>query len=638
MSMYQWPCLPKSLVDFMDEDLIRYILSGAAEQYHIPLVIIDEKERYDPFNTRQQASRFCRRLRGGEYEDPREGITGAEDVCRDWDNQAAEEALRENNIETYEPHLRPCWLKLSDYSVTAEVAQHRFILFTGQFVSKENDELGIQGIKKVIEEKLDAQTGVIHATAQEIETLSRLLQYQRVADYQALNDIRKCSQDIELQFRKHWQLRRDAVEDQLYQDMVSKTQSLSVSAEKGHTIDWDKVNDLLAMLCDRLGCQTAVFFTHENYHGQNNQDRQNILRLYASHGMDAQINQISPHFNWNKSRISEYDEQCIMDAQAIQIIQRGIRGGISLNPFNINLWYPLDDKLTNCRSVIGLGGFLNIDMVRERVEFLGQLLSILSRKIHSLQLYTEMYHAKEFNKDRLEFLAHQVVSRLQSLMGFQSIVSRLSQEQNNAELAKASTRLDQTVTDLATMTKIVHATTPVLYNPDHMKFEVIDPWLAIEAAIEDQAAYAEMREIEIRRMINTLPAIRVDEFWFRNMLNHILNNAIKYSRQGEDGRLRSITINAENIKDKVCVFIENFGLGILEGEKELIFSLHNKTSTKDLFKTSPGQGRGLYDAKRIAQANRCTIDVESRHHRGGPVRPENIETCITKFTVSVPIA
>jgi signal transduction histidine kinase len=638
MSISQWPCQPESLAEIMDEDLIRYILAGAAEEYRLPLAIIDGDMRYDPFNPRQQASPFCRRLRGGPYEGT-PGISGAEEECKKWDDFVAQEALRDNSIPIGEPRLSPCWLTLSDYIIILTVGHHRFVLFTGQFVPAISKESAIAEIRRAVQENLDPSSGRVPATEQEIEQLLQLIPVQPIADDLLMDRIRKCSQDIQQQFQNHWQLRRDAVEDEIHRRIVTEAELLGVSEDKKHKVDWEKVDGLLAKLCDRLGCQIAILFAHESHRGRNHQGSRNVLRLRASHGLDSQVRSAPPHFNWNKSRISEQEERCILDPFATQISQRGIRGGTSLGPVKINLWHSLSDDGTGCRSVIGLGGFQNLDMVRERAEFLDRLLSALSRRIHGLQLYAEVHHAEELNMELAEFLAHQVRSRLQTLYGFRSTALRFSQGRKPLEnLTKASACLSRAIEDLAIMAKVVHAEEPILYDPGRMNSEEIGPWSVIEAAIEDQAAYAEEREIEIRPEMSILLTVRVDPFWFRIMLGHLLNNAIKYSRQAQDGRLRWITVAAERVGDKLCIYIENFGLGILREDMERIFEPGVTASEKGFFRTRSGHKRGLYEARRIALAHGGTIEVVSRHHTGSQVQPANIEECITTFIVRVPLA
>ena len=193
--------------------------------------------------------------------------------------------------------------------------------------------------------------------------------------------------------------------------------------------------------------------------------------------------------------------------------------------------------------------------------------------------------------------------------------------------------------DLTTFSDhVIETEYPILYDAEAMKFEWVNAETLLEAAIDDQQAYAERRVIDFRVTVEPSLRIFVDRFWFRIMLGHLLNNAIKYSRQAQDGWLRWIGVKAELANDvEVHISIENFGLGILDSEIDRIFVPYTNVEHKGKFRDRSGHRRGLYEAKKIAVAHGGRIRVNSRHHSGGPVRPENINWCITMFTVVMPV-
>jgi signal transduction histidine kinase len=87
------------------------------------------------------------------------------------------------------------------------------------------------------------------------------------------------------------------------------------------------------------------------------------------------------------------------------------------------------------------------------------------------------------------------------------------------------------------------------------------------------------------------------------------------------------------------VKIVNFGLGIKEIDREKIFEWgvrlvpgHSK------FQEIYGKGIGLWEVKHIIEGHGGKISVESVHFTKAPVTDQNIQQCITVFTVSLPTA
>lgn len=644
MPMDQWPCQPSSLEDFMDEDTIRFVLAGAAEKYRAPLTIVDTKKRYDPFVPRQQATQFCLHLRGNNTKEI-PGIRGADKACREWDDLVAKKALDPEAPapELGEPVHKPCWLKLSDYIVNLSVGEHRFVLLTGQRLPADPDlrKADIELIReRVLEEAtLPPENRKLHATEHELKELPPLIPEQPIADDKYLDDIRDCAKNIYLEFSKHWTLLRDALEDNIYQELITKAQNIRLS--QNGSVDWYAVKGLILEMCSLLGCEIAVLFSHETFRGSGPNHLQNLLRLRASPGHTDHFGNNPPHFNWNKSRLSKDKRlQILFGQKAKEVVSRGVRSDReqNVNITNVEVVFALSDAQTGCRTVLMLGGFKNLKMVEKRSGFLKMMLTTLSQSIHNLQLFAGVHHTVLLNKELAEFLAHQVRSQMQTLKGFQTIALRFSREEAGMdELKKASSRFQGAFEDLFYLSKFVYEDTPTFYDSDKMQFERVSSLVLIEAAIESQAAYAEKKGIVFRIKNSKLAPVKVDPFWYRIMLGHLINNAIKYSRGKRPDNERWISIHAERSGNFVWAYIENFGLGILKEDLERIFEAR-VDARRGLFQYRTGSGRGLFEARRIAYAHGGTITVISKHHTGGEVRKEDIEECLTTVGVSVPVA
>lgn len=94
------------------------------------------------------------------------------------------------------------------------------------------------------------------------------------------------------------------------------------------------------------------------------------------------------------------------------------------------------------------------------------------------------------------------------------------------------------------------------------------------------------------------------------VIMNLLTNAIKYSPDS-----RRIVANVLELRDKVQLSVEDFGLGIPLAMQDKIFKRFFRVSGQDR-ETYPGLGLGLYICKQIMTKEKGRIWVESKEGRG----------------------
>jgi signal transduction histidine kinase len=115
--------------------------------------------------------------------------------------------------------------------------------------------------------------------------------------------------------------------------------------------------------------------------------------------------------------------------------------------------------------------------------------------------------------------------------------------------------------------------------------------------------------------------IRANPYLLQRAFYNIANNAIKYAKWNEKGRLK-IHIKDDPMTDNVLIMFEDNGIGIDKDETELIFGRRFRgKGTSD----RPGQGIGLKIAKAIIEIH------------GGVLRLTN-ERDPTRFEITLPIS
>ena len=109
-----------------------------------------------------------------------------------------------------------------------------------------------------------------------------------------------------------------------------------------------------------------------------------------------------------------------------------------------------------------------------------------------------------------------------------------------------------------------------------------------------------------------IPNIRVDSLKIYDVLSGIVNNAIKFTSEGE------ITITFEKDAKNIILKVKDTGKGIPEIGLKNIFNkfYHYKTSALNM---EEGLGIGLYISKKIIEAHNGSIKVESFNSQGTTV-------------------
>ncbi|HIU55735.1 MAG TPA: HAMP domain-containing histidine kinase [Candidatus Gallibacteroides avistercoris] len=113
----------------------------------------------------------------------------------------------------------------------------------------------------------------------------------------------------------------------------------------------------------------------------------------------------------------------------------------------------------------------------------------------------------------------------------------------------------------------------------------------------------------------------VDEMHFTNVIFNLLDNAVKYSKEG---RPIALFIKTWNTGDKIEISIQDNGIGIKKDDLKKIFDKFYRVSTGNVHNVK-GFGLGLAYVNKIVRELKGTIRVESEYEVG------------TKFIITLPL-
>ena len=140
------------------------------------------------------------------------------------------------------------------------------------------------------------------------------------------------------------------------------------------------------------------------------------------------------------------------------------------------------------------------------------------------------------------------------------------------------------------------------------EMKVIDFKEIILKTFAEKKIQAEERGLQMESKIHDskddIYSVLGDVFWLREAINNLIDNAIKYTKEGK------ITINLEDGNGKIKFSIKDTGIGITDEDKKSLFTEGGRG--KDSVKMNvDSTGYGLYSVKLIIEAHKGKVWAES---------------------------
>ncbi|GBF10885.1 ATP-binding protein [Tepidibacillus sp. HK-1] len=217
-----------------------------------------------------------------------------------------------------------------------------------------------------------------------------------------------------------------------------------------------------------------------------------------------------------------------------------------------------------------------------------------------------------YEDTRNEFLAsvsHELRTPLTYLTGYSDILikGRIVDKQEQQTYLKIineeAKRVTHLVNDLFDMSKIQT-------GQFQLKKEYVNLIKLVEKVIQNLKPVAEGKGLSIlfNPMID-LPVLYLDPNRMEQVIYNLIENAIKYSDQGE------IKVSLEGDKEFIFIKIEDQGIGVPEKELSRIWERFYRVEKSRARKTG-GTGLGLYVVKEIVQLHGGQIEAKSVEGKG----------------------
>ena len=231
-----------------------------------------------------------------------------------------------------------------------------------------------------------------------------------------------------------------------------------------------------------------------------------------------------------------------------------------------------------------------------------------------ISLETQNNKLTELNNQKNKFLgiaAHDLRNPIGSIQTISEILSDSYTEMDKAELesmfkiifdlSRFSLNLINDLLDISKIESGMLELKPQLHNyPDYLNNRM-----------KFYKAYAKVHQMKIELIVaGNIPEFYFDDNKIEQVINNLVNNAVKYSRPGA-----SITIKASRQDDYILTVVEDTGQGIHADELPIIFNEFQITSTQAT-NGERSTGLGLAIVKKIVEEHNGKVGVTSKPGKG----------------------
>lgn len=231
------------------------------------------------------------------------------------------------------------------------------------------------------------------------------------------------------------------------------------------------------------------------------------------------------------------------------------------------------------------------------------------------QLANAVEEANSANKEKSRFLAnmsHEIRTPVNAILGMNEIAMRECEDQQllsyMKDIENAGKNLLDIINDILDLSKI-----------EAGKLDILEEEYSAEGLLKDVVRMVDNKVREKGLSLNVdavnLPSVLYgDEKHIRQVIVNLLNNAVKYTKEGTiELKLCADEIVGE--KMKLVVLVKDTGIGIKEKDLKTLFESFSRADEKKN-RNIEGTGLGLAITQRLVESMQGRIQVESVYGEG----------------------
>jgi len=260
--------------------------------------------------------------------------------------------------------------------------------------------------------------------------------------------------------------------------------------------------------------------------------------------------------------------------------------------------------------IMGSLGMAGDVFSRQTLEALGSLIAIAIERAGAVDTLMHSEASRESERLRsalLDSITHEFRTPLTAIKA--SVTSlrsaaAMSEEQRQDLLAvieEESDRLNRLVGEAVEMAQLDAQEVGLERKPHQIRE-------AIDAALEDSKNAVGNHPVQVR-LADNLPPVMMDVVWIQKVLQHLIENAAKYSDP-----VAPIFISSEASNNRLITSVADRGAGIDDMERSMIFDKFYRGQSQRY--RVQGTGMGLAIVKAIVEAHGGRIEVTSQLGHG----------------------
>lgn len=262
---------------------------------------------------------------------------------------------------------------------------------------------------------------------------------------------------------------------------------------------------------------------------------------------------------------------------------------------------------------------LNIQAVFDedgRLQYLDGIINdITDRKRVHRELMAAKEKAEEMNRIKSNFLAtmsHELRTPLNGILGFAGLLEETLEDNPDlqemaAVIHSSGMRLLDTLNSILDLS-IIEA------DKLNVHWEQIDVRTVIREVCTLYKANAEKKGLDFCIGVPKQPlSVHTDQRLLRQILNNLVNNAIKYTKSGTV--TMSVDVPDDPERDGISLHVEDTGIGIADSDQQVIFDEFRQVS-EGYTRAYDGSGLGLSVSQKFAHVLGGRITVESAPDSG----------------------
>jgi two-component system sensor histidine kinase KdpD len=258
---------------------------------------------------------------------------------------------------------------------------------------------------------------------------------------------------------------------------------------------------------------------------------------------------------------------------------------------------------------IGSIGVTGSRVSSEALDAVCGLAAIAIERAEAVETLTKVEASRESERLRnalLDSVAHELRTPLTSITAaVTSLQTAPLNEEDRREMLEVieqeAKRLDRLVGQAMEMAELDAHEIHLELKPHSMREAVDEAMASLDGALRTHP-------VDVR-MSDSLPKVEIDLERIAKVLQHLLENAAKYSPEGSP-----IFVSAEVAKNRLCTSVADRGAGVDDFERMMIFDKFYRGQGQRY--RVQGTGMGLAIAKAIVEAHGGTIAVTSQSGHG----------------------